>query len=124
MRSEPAGFEEKVKMTPTHRYTAPVLSLIAMLASSLLAQAPEAAPAKPDSPAVLQLIEKAKQIAGKEWAGEAVFFCTAPRANSPTDPLIQPAKLFDNLYAFGRSGTVVYALTTSAGIILIDSGYA
>jgi metallo-beta-lactamase class B len=90
----------------------------------LSAQPPESAPAKPDSPEALRDVEKAKQIAGTEWAGEAQFFCTAPRANSPTDPLIAPAKLFDNLYAFGRSGTVVYAITTSAGIMLIDAGYA
>ena len=95
----------------------------AALATWLRAQPPQAAPAKPDSPAVLAHIEKAKKIAGTECASEATFFCTAPRANLPTDPLIEPAKLFDNLYAFGRSGTVVYALTTSAGIILIDSGY-
>ena len=73
---------------------------------------------------LLEHIARAKQIAGKQWAGEAAFFCISPRANSPTDPLIEPAKLFDNLYAFGRSGTVVYAITTTAGIILIDSGYA
>src|SRR5581483_607114 len=32
-------------------------------------------------------------------------------------------KIFDNLWALGRLGTTVYAITTSAGIILIDSGY-
>jgi len=111
-------------MTLRNCFTWSVLSLATVLAGSLRAQAPQAPPAKPDPPAVMEHIEKAKQIAGKEWAAEAVFFCTAPRANLPTDPLIEPAKLFDNLYAFGRSGTVVYALTTSAGIILIDSGYA
>jgi metallo-beta-lactamase class B len=100
------------------------VQLAIIFSGCLRAQAPQAAPAKPDSPAVLEDIAKAKQIAGKEWAGEATFFCDAPRANSPTDPLIEPTKLFDNLYAFGRTGTVVYALTTSAGIILIDSGYA
>jgi metallo-beta-lactamase class B len=99
------------------------LKLAIIFAGCLRAQAPEAAPAKPDSPAVLQHVAKAKQIAGREWAGEATFFCETPRANSPTDPLIAPTKLFDNLYAFGRSGTVVYAIPTSAGIILIDSGY-
>ena len=99
------------------------LQLAIIFAGCLRAQAPEAAPAKPDSPTVLKHVAKAKQIAGKEWAGEATFFCETPRANSPTDPLIAPTKLFDNLYAFGRSGTVVYAIPTSAGIILIDSGY-
>jgi len=110
--------------TDGYSRTALALAATVVFAGSLFAQPPEPAPAKPDSPEVLQHIEKAKQIAGTEWAGEEHFFCTAPRANSPTDPLIEPTKLFDNLYAFGRSGTVVYAITTSAGIILIDSGYA
>ena len=96
----------------------------AVFAISAAAQPPGGAPAKPDSPGGLEHVERTKQIAGKEWATEATFFCTAPRPNLPTDPLIEPAKLFDNLYAFGRSGTVVYAITTPAGIILIDSGYA
>src|SRR5271165_3738029 len=102
-----------------HTYPSTAVTLAIILAGCVRAQAPQAAPAKPDSPTVLEHVAKAKQIAGKEWAGEATFFCDAPRANSPTDPLIEPARLFDNLYAFGRSGTVVYALTTSAGIILI-----
>ncbi len=32
-------------------------------------------------------------------------------------------RLFDNVYAVGNSEATVYALTTSQGIILIDSGY-
>jgi len=111
-------------MPLTFRLTATSIVVLVAFAGSSHGQAPEAAQAKPDSTAVLAHIEKARQIAGTEWASEAAFFCTAPRANSPTDPVIEPAKIFDNLYALGRSGTVVYALTTSSGIILIDSGYA
>ena len=87
------------------------------------AQPPAPAPAKPDSAEVKQHIEKAKKIAGAEWADEAHFFCEAPRANSPADPLLEPAKIFDNVYIIGRLGTAVYAITTSDGILLIDSGY-
>jgi len=36
---------------------------------------------------------------------------------------LDPAKIFDNLYVMGRSGTAVYAITKSDGIMLIDSGY-
>src|SRR6266446_10815794 len=79
----------------------------------LIAQAPEAAPAKPDSAQVKADIEKAKKIRGTVWAQEAHFFCEAPHGNSPNDPLLEPAKIFDNVYAIGRSGTVVYAITTS-----------
>jgi len=38
--------------------------------------------------------------------------------------LIAPTRIFDNVYAIGRTGTMVYAITTSAGIVLIDAGYA
>ena len=78
-----------------------------------------------DSPAVNEHIEKAQKIAGTEWAQAEQFFCQPePYANKPDDPQIPPTKILDNVYAMGRRGTVVYAITTSDGIILIDSGYA
>ena len=86
------------------------------------AQAPApAAPAKPDSPEVKALIEKAKRAGGSMWADEAHFFCEAPRANSATDPVIAPTKIFDNVYAIGNSGTTVYVVQTSDGLLMIDS---
>jgi len=53
------------------------------------------------------------------------FYCTPGKAhaNAADDPVITPTKVFDNLYAIGRTTTVVYALTTSEGIVLIDAGY-
>ena len=36
---------------------------------------------------------------------------------------MEPVKLFDNLYAVGNSETAVYALTTSKGLVLFDSGF-
>jgi metallo-beta-lactamase class B len=86
-----------------------------------LAQAPPAAPAKPDSPEVKALIEKAKKAGGPMWAEEEHFFCEAPRANSPNDPPIPPTKIFDNVYAIGNSGTTVYVIETSDGLLMIDS---
>jgi len=99
----------------------PCLTLTAALGSFLKAQEP--APAKADSPQVKALVEKAKKDAGTMWATEAHFFCEDPHANSLNDPFIEPTKIFDNVYAFGRAGTTIYAITTSAGIILIDTGY-
>jgi metallo-beta-lactamase class B len=87
----------------------------------LLAQAPEAAAAKPDSPEVKALIEKAKKAGGSMWAGEEHFFCEAPRPNRPDDPVILPTKIFDNVYIIGNSGTAVYVIQTSAGLLMIDS---
>ena len=85
------------------------------------AQTPPAAPAKPDSPAVQAMIDKTKKNAGPMFADEAHFFCEAPRANTATDPPIPPTKIFDNLYAIGNAGTVVYVVRTSAGLLMFDS---
>jgi metallo-beta-lactamase class B len=84
------------------------------------------AQANPDSPEVRQLLDTAKKNAGSEWAEAFDFICAlnAGRANSPTDPEIEPTRVFDNLYVIGRTSTVVWAVTTTAGIVLIDSGYA
>jgi len=95
--------------------------LCCALSPGLQAQAPQAAPAKPDSPAVKALIEKARKPAGDTWADEAHFFCEAPRANSPNDPPITPTKIFDNVYVIGNQGTVVYVIQTSDGLLMIDS---
>jgi metallo-beta-lactamase class B len=85
------------------------------------AQAPAAAPAKPDSPQVQALVEKAKKIAGTQWAEEAHFFCEAPRGNNANDPVIAPTKIFDNIYVIGNAGTVVYVVQTSNGLVMLDS---
>jgi metallo-beta-lactamase class B len=91
------------------------------LTGLLFAQAPNAVPPKPDSPEVTALIEKAKKAGGPMWAGEEHFFCEAPRPNRADDPVIPPSKIFDNVYIIGNSGTAVYVIQTSAGLLMIDS---
>ena len=97
------------------------IGIATMAAVLLRAQPPAAAPAKPDSDAVKALIAKAKATGGERWQEEAHFFCEAPRANSPTDPPIEPTKIFDDLYVIGNQGTVVYVIRTSAGLLMIDA---
>jgi len=95
---------------------------VAVLTAGLLsAQAPPAASAKPDSDAVKALIVKAKKVGGPRWADEGHFFCEAPRANSPSDPPIEPTKIFDDVYVIGDQGTVAYIIQTSQGLLMIDS---
>lgn len=98
-----------------------VLSLCAAAGGPVSAQPPGGAPAKPDSDAVKALIGKAKKAGGPMWAGEEHFFCESPRANSPNDPPIEPTKIFDNVYVIGNQGTVAYVITTSDGLMMIDS---
>jgi metallo-beta-lactamase class B len=117
---------------PTMRGFHPLLALLLTIQGSQAfaqAQAPAPAPAgppKPDSPAVTRHIDLARKAAGQEWTGAVDFICKVnpDRANRADDPVITPTKLFDNVYAIGLTGTMVYAVVTSAGIVLIDSGYA
>jgi metallo-beta-lactamase class B len=75
---------------------------------------------------VQALIDAARAAAGSEWQEALQFICAADanRANRPDDPLVPPTRVFDNLVAIGRSGTMVWAITTPDGIMLIDAGYA
>jgi metallo-beta-lactamase class B len=86
----------------------------------LFAQQP-AAPAKPDSPAITTQIDTLKKAAGPRWGDAVHFWCEAPRANRADDPVIEPTKIFDNLYAIGSIGTVAYVIQTSAGLMMIDA---
>jgi metallo-beta-lactamase class B len=92
-------------------------------APTLAQQAPSVPPA--DGPAVTEIVARARSAAGAEWSAAVDFFCgrDSARANRPDDPELTPTRVFDNLYAIGRTGTVVWAITTREGIILIDAGY-
>ena len=83
-------------------------------------------PARPDSPEVTRYIDEARARAGADWKSAYDFFCSAEpnRANRPDDPLLEPTRIFDNVYVIGRVGTAVFAITTSDGIVLFDAGYA
>ncbi|MGD2166805.1 MAG: MBL fold metallo-hydrolase [Gammaproteobacteria bacterium] len=71
-------------------------------------------------------IRTARQLAGTDVTEPFDFFCVPgnARPNDFSAPPLEPVQLFDNLYAAGNSETVVYAITTSEGIVLLDSGTA
>ena len=87
----------------------------------LHAQAPTAAPPKPDSTEVKAILEKARKIGGPLWAYEEHFLCEDPRANRADAPVIPASKILDNVYIIGNSETAVYVVQTSAGLLMIDS---
>lgn len=82
---------------------------------------PAAAPPKPDTPAITAMIEQVRKAAGPRWAYAVHFWCEEPRANRADDPVIPATKIFDNVYAIGNSGTTVYVMRTSAGLLMIDA---
>lgn len=102
----------------------------------------QGAPGAPDGPRAERLTTSTlpdtpqsaahKQAAMRLASGDPMlskaysFFCTPTRYNDPGVELA-PAKVFDNLYAIPSSPsqqTIVWAITTTSGIILIDAGYA
>ncbi len=100
---------------------------LGLLVSAVIATAaqqpgpPGGAPAKPDSPAIAESIEALRTKVGPKWAYAVHFWCEAPRANRADDPVIEPTRIFDNVYALGNIGTTAYVLRTSAGLLMIDA---
>jgi metallo-beta-lactamase class B len=79
-------------------------------------------------------LARAKAAAGFDFTGTLVRVCVAPQTAAgpdvapPPPPArdtwyTDPAKVFDNLYFVGTKIHSSWALTTSAGIILIDTLY-
>jgi metallo-beta-lactamase class B len=103
------------------------LALVLLLAALPgAAQAPNPSKvAPPDSAKAVELLAHARAAAGTQWAETVEFFCgrDTARANRADDPVLAPARVFDNLYALGRTSTVIWAIKTPAGLALIDAGY-
>jgi len=103
------------------RYGALVLVMCAGAGHLAAQQSQPPAPPKPDSPAIVEQLDRLKKSVGPRWADAVHFWCEAPRANRADDPVIQPTKIFDNVYAIGNVGTVAYVIQTSAGLMMIDA---
>jgi metallo-beta-lactamase class B len=102
---------------------AAVLSVAALLLAG--AASAQSKPSPADSARVTELIAHARAAAGTQWPQTADFFCgrDTARANRADDPELTPTRVFDDLYALGRTSTVIWAIKTPAGIVLIDAGY-
>ena len=103
-----------------------------VLAAGLAVQAQTPAPATPDA-----LVVAAKRAAGTDYAGTFVRICVAPenlaagaaRGAGPGARAVPdraqwyapPYKVFDNLYFVGTKIHSAWALTTSDGIVIIDT---
>jgi len=91
------------------------------MAVCLQAQAPPPAAPKPDTPEITAMLEKIRKNAGAQWETAVHFWCEAPRANRADDAPIAATKIFDNVYAIGNIGTVVYVVQTSDGLVMLDA---
>lgn len=80
-----------------------------------------------------QRVAAAMKIAGSDLQPQAKMFCTATgplrmavarqRAGLPPMPnvVVEPTRVFDNMWWIGMTSQNVWAITTSAGIILLDT---
>jgi metallo-beta-lactamase class B len=97
------------------------------IAPVLFAQRATPQPNRPDNAQSLAHITAARQLAGDDafLATPFNFFCVSgnARAQNNNAPDLEPTQIFDNLYAVGNSETSVYALTSSAGLVLLDAGF-
>jgi hypothetical protein len=78
-------------------------------------------------------VATAMKIAGSDLVPQAKMFCTATgplrmavarqRAGLPPMPnvVVEPTRVFDNMWWIGMTSQNVWAITTSAGIILLDT---
>jgi len=111
----------------------PLLLVAATLLAAATASVQAAEPATPEG-----VVVAAKRAAGQDYAGTFLRICVAPdnlNAGGPRPPATlatrvvpdratwyaQPYKVFDNLYFVGTQIHSSWALTTSQGIILIDT---
>jgi len=104
----------------------PLIVIGIALSAAAPAQSPEVGSRNSEPAAAATHRAAAERAAGTRWAGEYQFVCSlAPHlGNSPNDPAIEPRKIFDNVSILGDRGTVMYAIKTSRGDILIDSSYS
>jgi len=107
---------------------ASVIGGIAVLTvSAVYAQRGAPQPSRPDNEQSLSHVTAARKLAGDDafLAVPLNFYCVPgnARAQNNNAPDLEPVRLFDNLYAVGNSETTVYALTSSAGIVLLDAGF-
>ena len=108
----------------------------ALAAAALLPIAGAGLAQQPTPTTPEELVVAAKRAAGRDYAGTFVRICVAPdnlaprapgaAAVAPTVPdraswYAQPYKVFDDLYFVGTRIHSAWALTTSAGIIVIDT---
>ncbi len=110
-----------MRVSPDVKLVAASVLLLGAAASS---QQPAGSAAAPDTPAVAAMIETARRAAAPEFSDAVHFWCEAPRANRVDDPPIAPTRILDRVYAIGNTGTTVYVMQTTAGLMMIDALFA
>ena len=82
-------------------------------------------PVFPDNPAAAAHRATAMKAAGTRWQSTYDFYCVPGRHPSKMhDVLVEPQWIFDNVGIIGDRSTAMFVLKTSAGVMLIDTGFS
>lgn len=119
-----------------------IISVVLLVACTVAVAARQAALARDFDAEIRAAIQSAKTAAGEDFAGTLVRTCLLPQSGGENTSdnvpgfvskpasvparatwYAEPAKVFDNLYFVGGKVHSAWALTTSDGIILIDTIY-
>ena len=92
-------------------------------AKAIAASVPKTAKNELDSDYIIQTQCTEPKPATATQASEALNRPPNTNARPHADWYVEPVKVFDNLYYLGTNIDSVWAITTSAGIILIDSNF-
>ncbi len=83
------------------------------------------APAFPDNPTAMAHRAAALQAAGTRWKSTYDFYCVpGPHPSKMHDVLVEPQWIFDDVGLIGDRSTAMFVLKTSAGVMLIDTGFS
>ena len=112
------------------------LTALTIVSARLVAPTSTTSPnssASPLPPAYQEHLKAAKNAARFDWTGVLARNCIEPRVgpaigNYNSDPgrdvwYAEPQKVFDNLYFLGKKFHTSWAVTTNAGIVVIDTLY-
>src|SRR5262245_50945651 len=139
LRTKIAGHPEQSKICAFRQGETMRRAFRGLVVSAIAAGAVSAQQPTPD--AVAQHVSAARAAAGKDFAGvfdrvcgDAVPPASTAKPAAPTTPAprrtgpperstwhAEPAKVFDNLYFVGQTEYSAWAVTTSEGIIIIDT---
>ena len=110
----------------TNRRTGTAAALLWVACTACAANVADADSSVPEDHAAAAHRDAAKAAAGTLWENAYGYLCGAAphRPNQVTDEAIEPQWIFDDVAVLGDRGTVIYAIKTAAGVLLIDSGYS
>jgi metallo-beta-lactamase class B len=120
-----------VSKAPAFRRTTLGLVTLAIAVSTVVSAASlggrlsDVPDATPDAEAMRIHLSNARRLAGTDLTYWFNYRCITDQVNAdfPAHSIMEPRKVYDNLYYLGSEAVSVWAVDTTEGIVLLDAGY-